>query len=69
MLSRADIEHVKEIAARIEKESYIPDTTTKIGFRMVCVPMERTEENVKLYEHVKAAGKLLCIRSIQRMNP
>ncbi len=32
MLSRADIEHVKEIAARIEKESYIPDTTTKIGF-------------------------------------
>ena len=59
VLSRADIEHVKEIAARIEKESYIPDTTTKIGFRMVCVPMERTEENVKLYEHVKAAGKLL----------
>ena len=46
VLSRADIEHVKEIAARIEKESYIPDTTTKIGFRMVCVPMERTEENV-----------------------
>ena len=59
VLSRADIEHVKEIAARIEKESYIPDTTTKIGFRMVCVPMERTEENVKLYEHVQAAGKLL----------
>lgn len=59
VLSRADIEHVKEIAARIEKESYIPDTTTKIDFRMVCVPMERTEENVKLYEHVKAAGKLL----------
>ena len=52
-----DIEHVKEIAARIEKESYIPDTTTKIGFRMVCVPMERTEENVKALRTCKGSWK------------
>lgn len=59
VLSNSDIEHVKEIAAMVEKDTYIPDTTTKISFKMVCVPMERTEGNVKLYEHVKSAGLLL----------
>ena len=56
---QADIDTVKEIIARVEKETYIEGTRTEIRIDRISVPMERNEKNVALYEVVHKAGLLL----------
>ena len=56
---QADIDKVKEIIARVEKETYIEGTKTEIRIDRISVPMERNEKNVQLYETVHKAGLLL----------
>ena len=57
--NQADIDTVKEIVARVEKDVYIEGTKTTISIDRIGVPMERSEKNVKLYEFVRDAGRLL----------
>lgn len=58
--NQADIDTVREIAARTEAaEPYIPDTVTRITIDDILVPMERTEGNRRVYEIVRDAGRLL----------
>ncbi len=56
----ADIETVKQIVAERNKDKpYIEGTETTITIDRIGVPMERTEENYKVYQIVKNAGEIL----------
>lgn len=54
-----DIERVKEIVRQIEKDIFVPGTSTAIKMKVKSVPMERNINNIKLYQKVYEAGRLL----------
>lgn len=57
--NQADIATVKEILAKVEKDTFIEGTTSRVFMHKEGVPMERTEANVKLYEMVRSASLLM----------
>ena len=58
--NQSDIETVKEIVERLNKEEpYLDGTTTTINIVSTSNPMERTEASGKVYEIVRDAGRLL----------
>ena len=57
--NQADVDTVREIVARVEKNTFIEGTSTTISVDSVGTPMERNERNVALYQKVNAAAHLL----------
>ena len=57
--NQADIDTVKEIVARVEKDIYIDGCEKTVTIDRIGVPMERNEKNIGLYKTVWEAGKLL----------
>lgn len=57
--NQKDIDTVKEIVKRVEADTYIEGTTTTITINRISVPMERNEANVKVYQIVHNAGRIL----------
>ncbi|QUO22031.1 M20/M25/M40 family metallo-hydrolase [Clostridiaceae bacterium Marseille-Q4143] len=59
IFSKSDENKVNEIISKVIQDTYIDGTKTTVRINRVYVPMERTKDNVKLYEMVRDAGRLL----------